>query len=188
MRVLASSFALSLALLTLPATAAPRPLMAKGSEITFQFSQMNVPSQGRFKQFSAQMDFDPARPEAAKVALQVPVASFDFGAEVDDEVAKPDWLDSAKFPTATFESKTVKALDGDRFEAKGTLSIKGVAREVTVPFQYRSIAPDHTEVSGQFTLKRADYGVGGGEWGGFDVVANEVQVRFKLQLGATTKK
>lgn len=175
-------------LIAAQAQAAERPLIEKGSEIRFRFSQMNVPAEGRFKHFSGKIDFDPAQPQAAQVSLQVPVASFDFGPEVDAEVAKPEWLNSAKFPVADFESRTVKALGGDRYEAAGSLTIKGVTHDVTVPFQYRGLAADRAEVAGEFAIQRADYGVGGGEWGGFDVVANEVQIRFKLQLGPAPKR
>lgn len=173
--------------LTLPTWAAQRPLIAKDSAIQFQFSQMNVPAEGRFKRFTAQVDFDPAHLDAAKVSLQVPVASFDFGPEVDAEVAKPDWLDSAKFPTATFESQSVKALGGDKFEASGTLTIKGVSKDIVVPFTYRSTTPERAEVSGTFAIQRTRYGVGGGMWGDVDVVADAVQIRFRLVLGPGVK-
>ena len=36
--------------------------------------------------------------------------------------------------------------------------------------------------SGSFTLKRLDFRLGEGEWADVSAVANEVQVRFRLQL------
>ncbi len=44
-----------------------------GSEITFSFSQMNVPVQGRFAKFSGTFEFDPAKPEAASIRMAVDV-------------------------------------------------------------------------------------------------------------------
>jgi polyisoprenoid-binding protein YceI len=50
------------------------------SEIVFVSRQMGVPIEGRFKVFGAQLEFDPRRPEVAKVALTIAMASAAFGA------------------------------------------------------------------------------------------------------------
>jgi len=39
-----------------------------------------------------------------------------------------------------------------------------------------------TTATGSFVLKRLDFKIGEGEWSDTSVVANDVQVRFKLQL------
>lgn len=173
------------ALLTTTAGAAvARPLLGKGSTIDFTFTQMNVPVSGSFKRFSGKIELDAAKPGNDSVDLQVDVASISAGEDADAEVVKPGWLDAAGHPQARFVSKSVKALGGGRYLATGTLTIKGNSREVTVPFTVRDQAGGNSEISGQFTLKRADYKVGEGEWSAFDVVANEVQVKFTLLLGA----
>jgi hypothetical protein len=38
------------------------------------------------------------------------------------------------------------------------------------------------QLAGQYTLKRLDYNIGGGVWGDTDVVADEVQLRYRLLL------
>jgi polyisoprenoid-binding protein YceI len=72
----------------------------------------------------------------------------------------------------------------DRYEASGTLSIRGQTREISVPFTLAEQADGSAIVSGRFTVHRADFGIGGGEWNEGDLVANEVPVRFTLHLAA----
>jgi polyisoprenoid-binding protein YceI len=177
--------AVLLTLVSMGAAAAERPLLAKGSSINFSFSQMNVPVDGSFKRFSGKINLDAAKPEKSSVDLQVDVASISAGEDADAEVIKPGWLDAAAHPQARYLSKSVKSLGGGRYQATGALTIKGISRDVTVPFAVKDLADGSSEVSGQFTLKRGDYKVGEGEWAAFDVVANDIQVKFKLLLGAT---
>lgn len=169
-------------LLSSAASAAERPLQAADSSITFTYSQMNVPLDGHFGKFGGKIVFDPARPETSSIEMWVDVASFSSNEDADPEAVKPVWLDAAGHPQAHFLSKRITALGGGRYQATGTLSIKGISREVTVPFQYREQGAN-ASVDGQFTLKRGDYKVGDGEWSAFDIVANDVRVKFHLLVG-----
>jgi polyisoprenoid-binding protein YceI len=75
----------------------------------------------------------------------------------------------------------VKALGGGKFEVAGQLSIKGNARDVVVPVALTQ-AGGSTTATGQFTLQRLAFKIGDGEWADTSIVANDVQVRFKLVL------
>lgn len=176
------AFIFTLALLMCaPTFAAERALQNAASRITFNFQQMKVPMDGSFKKFSGKIDFDAAKPETSKIEISVDVASISVYEEADPEVVKPIWLNAAAFPQARFVSKRIKALGG-RYQAEGTLSIKGINREVTVPFDYKEQGTN-ASVDGQFTLKRGDYKVGEGEWSAFDIVANDVLVKFHFVVG-----
>ena len=179
--LLAAAVALSV-MATLPASAADRPLIASGSSIAFTFSQMNVPVEGRFKRFKGKINFDAAKPETSSIDMQVDVASISAGEDVDPEAVKPDWLDAAGHPQARFVSRGIKSLGAGRYQATGTLSIKGANRDIVVPFDFKEQATG-ASVDGRFTLKRADYKIGEGEWSAFDVVANDVIVKFHLVVG-----
>src|SRR4051812_6477663 len=73
------SAAILLALgLTGAAFAALKTNPAKSS-ISATFKQMNVPVDGKFKKFNAQIDYDAAKPEASKANVEIEVASFDLG-------------------------------------------------------------------------------------------------------------
>jgi polyisoprenoid-binding protein YceI len=153
---------------------------AAPSAITFVATQMGVPAEGGFKRFTARVDFDPARLAASQARIDVELDSFESGVtEVDTEIKRRAWFNTAQFPVATFVASAVRSLGANRYEATGKMTIKGRTREVTVPFMVRQ-AGDVTVFEGAFTLKRLDYGIGEGPWADTETVADEVQIRFKL--------
>lgn len=173
-----------LAAVAQPAVAQPKPatLVAAGSEIAFTTKQMGVPVEGKFGKFTAQIALDPKKPETGTVAFSIDTGSARFGsAELDAEVPKASWLNVPKFPQATFQSSAIKAAGPGRFEVSGKLAIKGVLRDVTVPVQVQQAGGTST-ASGSFTIKRLAFKVGEGEWTDTSMLADDVQIRFKLQL------
>lgn len=180
------TLAFALCLLAAAAFAQQPPaakLLPAQSEIAFVSKQMGVPVEGRFTRFDAQIALDPKAPESGSVMLAIDTGSAAFGApEVDGELPKPVWFDTAKFPQATFQSKGIKAVGGGRFEVAGTLAIKGVSRDVMVPVTVSRGAGNVATASGSFTIRRLDFRIGDGEWADPSMVANDVQVNFKLAL------
>lgn len=171
---------------TLPALAEQKLLPAQ-SEIAFVSKQMGVPVEGRFRKFDAQLAFDPSRPETAKLAFSVDIASVTLGSpEPDAELPKAPWFNTAKFPQATFQSGAVKAVGGGKFDVSGKLTIKGTARDVLVPVALTQSGAT-TTASGQFTIKRLAFKIGEGEWADTGMVADDVQVKFKLALTGVGK-
>lgn len=170
------------------ALAAERVIERKGSEIVFTFTQMKVPVQGRFEKFSGVIDFDAAKPEASSVTMMVEVGSISAGEDTDAEAVKPEWLSAKKFPQAMFVSKSIRSLGGGRYEASGRFSLKGLSHDLVVPFDLHERVGAAAEVNGQFVLKRSEYQIGEGEWSAFDVVADDVRVKFHLVLGAAVAK
>jgi polyisoprenoid-binding protein YceI len=169
------------------AAAQLRPPLAQlqpaGSEISFTTRQMGVPVEGKFGKFTAQVALDPKKPETGSVAFSIDTASARFGAaEIDAEVPKAIWLDSARFPQASFQSSAIKATGAGRFEVAGKLNIKGQQRDITVPVAVTQAGATST-ASGSFVIKRLDFKVGEGEWTDTSLLANDVTVRFKLALG-----
>ncbi len=157
-------------------------LVPAGSEIVFTTRQMGVPVEGRFGRFTASIALDPKQPQGGRVAFTIDTASARFGtAELDAEVGKPAWLASARFPQASFESAAIKAAGPGRFEVAGRLTIKGASRDLVVPVQVQPAGANQV-ASGSFTLRRLDFKVGEGEWSDTSMLADEVQVRFKLAL------
>jgi polyisoprenoid-binding protein YceI len=171
-----------LAVLAIPAAHAVEytTVLPKQSSIGFEFRQMGVPVKGGFKRFVTEMAFDPARPEAARAKIEIDLASIDAGSpEADDESAAKLWFNRSVYPKATFVSKEVRALGDNRFELRGTLTLKGKSRDMNIPVSY---APGKNAATfdGSFVLKRLDFGIGEGMWADVATVANEVQVRFRI--------
>src|SRR5205814_8224955 len=91
-----------LASTALPAGAQQKLLPAQ-SDISFVSKQMGVPVEGKFKRFDAQVVFDPKKPEAAKIAMTIDLASVSLGtAETEAELAKPDWSATKQLPQSRF--------------------------------------------------------------------------------------
>ena len=165
-----------------PLTALAQQVVPAGSEIGFVSKQMGVPVEGKFKKWTAQISFDPKKPEAGKVSFTIDTASAGFGSpETDAEVPKAPWFNSAKFPQASFQSTAIKALGGGKFEVRGKLTIKGASQDAVVPVAITQAGPSST-ASGSFMIKRLDFKIGEGEWADTSMVANDVQVKFKLAL------
>lgn len=157
-------------------------LLPAQSSIAFTVRQMGVPIEGHFKKFSAQVAFDPAKVEASRIALTIDTGSATMGSrETDAELPKAEWFNVPKFPQATFSSTSVKAVDKTHLQVAGTLSIKGVARNVTVPVTLAQSGAT-TTATGTMALPRLGYQIGTDEWADTSMVADEVQVRFKLAL------
>ena len=167
------------------AGAAERPVIAAKSEIGFTVKQMGVAVSGTFKRYTAKISLDPAKPESASAEIEVEIASISTGTDEGDQTAidKP-WLDAADFPRAKFKSSTVRALGGDKYEVKGALTIRGKPRDATVPLTLKTGADGVTLATGEFGVRRTDFGIGGGEWNEGDLVANDVPVHFRFALGA----
>ena len=177
--------AVAVTMLWLAGTAAAQTaaqLLPARSEIVFTSRQMGVPVEGRFTRFDAQIAFDPKAPAAGSVQLGIDTASATLGlAETDAELVKAAWFGSAKFPRAIFQSSALKALGGGRFEITGKLNLKGSTHDLLVPVQITQAAGVST-VIGNFTIKRLDFRIGEAEWADTSIVADDVQVRFKLSL------
>lgn len=169
------------------AAASAQKLVPAQSTVGFVSRQMGVPVQGKFTRFDVQSSFDPKKPETSKVSLTIDLTSADLGnAETETELKKPGWFDSVKRPQASFVSTAIKALGGNKFEIDGQLSIKGNTQRVLVPISLAQSGAN-TEASGAFQIKRIDFKIGEGDWNDVSIVANEVQVNFKLALTGVAK-
>jgi polyisoprenoid-binding protein YceI len=169
-----------LALMAIGAPATADNVDYAKSEITFVSKQMNVPVQGRFRKFTAQIVFDPRKLASSKAEISVDLASIDTGStEADDEVGKKAWFNTSAFPTAKFSSSTVTQTSPDRYEARGKISIKGIGQQVISPFSVKRNG-DVVTYDGAFTLKRLQFKIGEGVWSDTETVADEVQVKFRI--------
>lgn len=183
--VLALPLALPLAG-ALPAQAAPWNVDPAHSRIGFAGSQGGAPFTGSFKHWDAKIDFDPANPAAGHALVTIDMASAATGdSDKDGALPQAEWFDTAAFPQAVFEATTFRAKGGNAYEAVGTLTIRGIKKDVTLPFTLDTTGPD-AHALGRLTLVRTDYAIGQGAWARPDVVALEVAVT--VDLAATKGK
>jgi len=161
---------------------ANQALIANQSEVVYVTSTMGAEVEGSFGQFEAQIDLDPNKLQTSSVSFAVNTSSVKFpSTDVQKELVKADWLDSAHYPRAEFRSSRIQKLPDGRFEIAGTLTIKGHAHDVIVPTSLTRSGVT-TFASGTLAIKRLDYGVGLGEWGDTSLVEDAVRIKFKLAL------
>ena len=150
------------------------------SELGFEATQSGAPFTGKFKTYTALIDFDPAKPEAAHVVVDVDLASATTGdTQKDEAMPGADWFDTSTFAKARFEATGFEPKGGDNFEAHGKLTMRGVSKDVTLPFTL-SLASDTAHAVGKAKLVRTDFGVGQGAWSTGDMVGLDVTVDVDL--------
>jgi len=179
--------AIPLALLAAATLAqAQQAIVPAQSEIAFTSRQMGVPVDGRFKSFNAQVAFDPAKLASSQISFTVDTGSADISREANAELPKPVWFNVAAFPKATFTSSSFKRIDATRYEVAGKLSIKGVSSDVVVPVTLAQNGAT-TVASGAFPIRRLSFRIGEKEWADTSMVADEVQVKFRIALTGVPK-
>ena len=117
---------------------------------------------GKFKAFGALITFDPADLAHSSAKITVDMTEAKTGdATRDAMLLKPDWFNVLDFPQAVFQTTGFAAKGGDAYEARGTLTMKGVAKEIVLRFTL-TIKGKTAAMKGETILKRADFNVGQG--------------------------
>jgi polyisoprenoid-binding protein YceI len=137
---------------------------------------------GRFPAWTGEIVLDPASLAAARIDIRIDTRQVSANnRDVDSLMKGPSFLDVQKFPEARFVSTAISGA-GNRYEARGKLTIRNVTRDVVLPFSL-TVADDPAQpgrlrgtARGRLILKRLDYGVGQNEWAATGQVADEVTV------------
>ncbi|WP_426103840.1 YceI family protein [Massilia sp. TSP1-1-2] len=165
---------------SLVAGAVPLKTDPAKSRVSAVFKQMNVPVEAPFKKFAAAIDYDAAKPELAKASVEIDTASLDVGdADMNKEVAKKDWFNSAQYPKASFVSSAIKPAGAGKLSVIGKLTIKGKSTEVNFPLTVKTEAGKQV-FEGALPIKRLAYNIGEGDWKDTGIVADEVVIKFRV--------
>ena len=161
--------------------AAPWRVDEAASRVGFAFTQAGAESQGAFRDFAAEIDFDPKAPKTSSVRAVIEVASITTENAKRDAVVKgPEWLGAEAYPEAIFQSTAFAAKGGDRYEVQGNLTLKGETRRVALPMQI-AVEGDTATASGTITIDRTAYGVGTDQWAANLVVGKEVGIVLEFK-------
>ncbi|MEE4212174.1 MAG: YceI family protein [Parvularcula sp.] len=157
----------------------------QASRLGFKATQNGRDFEGSFGAWEARILLDPEDPSAeGQIEAAVDVSSADAGTkERNDALPAGDWFDAARHPTARFQSSDIRPLpEGEgAYEAIGTLSLKGVTRDVTMPFVL-TIGDDGRAVAdGSVMLDRSDFNVGAGQFATGEWVGLEVEVTLHIE-------
>lgn len=179
-RLLATTLLTASVLAATPFAAAILKTDPAKSTVSATFKQLNVPVEAKFKRFVAHIDFDSAKPDAAKANVEIEVNSFDLGdPEYNKEVMKKEWFNGAQFPKASFTSSSIKAGANGQLDVNGKLTIKGKTMEVRFPLTVKKEA-NLQIFEGALPIKRLAYNIGEGEWKDTSTLADEVVIKFRV--------
>ncbi len=154
-------------------------LVEDSSTVRFIGVQEGSAFRGRFENFTAMIDFDPADPATGKIVGVVSMNSAKTGdAERDATLLEADWFNPAVHPESRFESERIEQLDDGTYAAHGQLTIIGNSNPVTMAFEFE-VEGSTAHFSGSFDILRLDFGVG---WDATNWIDDEVGVQIELDL------
>lgn len=120
---------------------------------------------GRFNSFDGKFSYDANNPDASQITVNIDTKSIDSNhAERDKHLRSKDFLNVAKFPTATFKSTSVKFDDADSAHVTGDFTLHGVTKTITFEIDKIGEGKDpwggyRVGFEGETRLKLADYGI-----------------------------
>jgi polyisoprenoid-binding protein YceI len=126
--------------------------------------------------------------QGAQVQVSMQAASIDTRqADRDGHLKSADFFDVENYPTVTFRSTEVSAVDDDTLRVTGDLTVKDVTRPITVDFEFAGSAQDpfgNTRIGfeGSTDISRKDFGLTWNaalETGGF-LVSDKVNLEFEI--------
>lgn len=191
----APSAAASAASSTAPTTsAAPAKgellaISPENSKVAFTGAKVTGKHEGKFEKFSGSLDFVASKVEDSTVKVSIDLASVKTDQEkLDGHLKSPDFFDTAKFTTATFESTSIKAEKGKKGETHvitGNLNFHGVEKSVTFPAEI-TVKDDKVTAKASFGIDRKTWKV---EYAGKadDLIKDEVLIDLDLQLPRAKK-
>ena len=166
------------------AEARPYVVDKSASRLGFTASMSGAAFQGSFRRWDAVIDFDPNNLPASRATVTVDMASAATGDGARDEaLPSNDWFAAKKHPRATFVTRSITRTGPNRYAAAGTLTMRGVARPVVLPFTLALNGPT-AKMTGQLVLDRTAFGVGQGQWRTGSTVATQVTVNVNLTATA----
>jgi polyisoprenoid-binding protein YceI len=140
-------------------------LDAAHAGVTFKISHLGLSwTYGRFKDLSGSFTIDPTNPAATKFEVTAKVESVDTdNAKRDEHLRSPDFFNAKQFPSLSFKSTAVKAVQGG-YEVTGDLTLHGEKKAITVTMVGgRTVefpkGVQRTGYSTEFKIKRSEFGM-----------------------------
>jgi len=143
---------------------------------------------GTFPDFSGTIVYDEKDPSKCSVTVNIKTASIDTrNQDRDADLRTNKFFDAPKFPEITFTSTRIEKT-GDGYIAHGPLTIRGVSKEVVLPFKIGGTAKDpwgKTRLGAQagLTINRQDFGVSWNKTldGGGVLIGDEVKIDLAVE-------
>ena len=180
--------------LTAAETTGSYDIDAKHSYIGFRVTHMGLAEvPGAFRDFSGSINYDGKDVSKSSVNFTAKVTSVDTGvAPRDNHLRTADFFEVEKYPEMSFKSTKVEK-KGDKWEVTGDFTLKGVTKQMTIPFTVNGMMKDakgnvKMGISAQTMINRQDYGVKYSNKLPDGTLALSDMVKIDLQLEAGMKK
>jgi polyisoprenoid-binding protein YceI len=168
--------------LPMAASATDYRVLQDQSTLGFTATFQGAPFQGSFAQWHAAIRFDPTHLAGSKFDVTVDITSASTGdADRDGALPGADFFNATKYPQARYVA-TEFLQAGSHTIARGTLTLRGESRPLDLDVNLTPQANGTALMDVSGTLKRLDYGVGGGEYADTSVIGNDVTVNAHLVL------
>lgn len=178
----ALGLALAALLATGPAAADTWTVDQTESVLSFIATQNGNSVEGRFQDWSAEIELDPANLDGARIRAVINTGSAGTGQpQVDQTLASSSWFDPSVHPQAVFDSTKITALGDGRYEAAGDLSIKGKSVPITLPFTLE-IEGDTARARAEVPVLRLVFGIGS------DIPASTVGDEVAVRVDITARR
>jgi cytochrome b561 len=164
------------------AGASPVWLVARNtSNIGFSGTHAGVAFEGRFNSWRAEISFDPNDLGHSSASVTIQTGSAADGVALHDQTLPgAEWFDVAHHPTAGFRTTAIHAQGAGRYEAHGTLTIKGRALATELPFTLR-IDGDRATMDGTLTISRGEANLGMASDPDAEYVSRDIVVRVHVE-------
>ena len=130
------------------------------SEISFKIKNAGATVTGRFTGLQTTLKFSPDKLSSSSLDGSVDVATIKTGIDKrDKDLLEEKYFDADKFKKIELKS-TKLYKKGEQFAGLFNVTIKGVTKQVEVPFEFKQTGSDAT-FNSSFTINRRDFGVGG---------------------------
>lgn len=168
-----------------PAAAKPLPWTVEGGgTLSFKADWNGNAIDGRFQRWSADIKFDPAALPQSSISVNVDLTSADTADSQRDSMLKgEDFFDATRMATARYQSTAITHVGGDRYEAQGKLTLKGVTKTVPLRFTLR-IRDQKATVTGSASIDRTAFQVGTGQWSSTGEIGAQVAIAFNFTASA----
>ncbi|MEL6219402.1 MAG: YceI family protein [Pseudomonadota bacterium] len=142
LRSLAAALALAVATAG-SAVAEPYVLDKSHAHVKFSVDHLGFSlTHGQFREFDAEIDFDPEAVETSSVRFVIEAASVDtFWAKRDEHIRSKDFFDVENHPQITFASTAITPTGAETADITGNLTIRGVTQEVTLAATLNKLGP-----------------------------------------------
>jgi polyisoprenoid-binding protein YceI len=142
-----------LLLICITAAAGEHGLEVKSHKITFNIKNAGITVDGSFSDLEADIRFNPKDLDKSVIKASLGVASINTG------IKKREYFDVEKYPRIKMISKRLKHIEKNKYKGTFDLTIKGVTKQVEIPFTYTGKNNEGMFLT-EFRLNRRDYGVG----------------------------